>query len=194
MQIRLANRDDITAILAISNWAAEHTAANFAIEPETREAWLASWDQTHRMHPWLVAEGDGSHVIGFAKASPHRSRCAYEWSAEVSVYVDAKHHGKGVGTALYARLIEILKAQNYVTLLAGITVPNPASEALHKAFGFRRVGCFERVGWKFNAWHDVSYWELILQDRTAPPVKLRPVEEVVGDFGVENRKTVRTAR
>ncbi|MCI0674522.1 MAG: N-acetyltransferase family protein [Phycisphaerales bacterium] len=179
MHIRLAKREDVGAIVVISNWAAEHTSANFAIEPETPESWLASWEQTHRMYPWLVCEGSDRRVIGFAKGSPHRSRCAYAWSAEVSVYVDPGHHGKGAGTALYARLIELLKAQGYVTLLAGITSPNPASEKLHEAFGFRRVGCFERVGWKFDRWHDVGYWELILQEGDGVPGELRSVDEVI---------------
>ena len=177
MNIRPAHRDDVPAILEISNWAAIHTPANFAIEPETLDSWLQSFDQTHRMHPWLVAQEPGGAVAGFAKASPHRGRCAYAWSAEVSVYVHPHHHRKGIGTALYAELIPILKAQGYVTLIAGITLPNPASQKLHESFGFRRIGVFDRIGWKFGQWHDVGYWEMFLDSSGRAPGTIRSVEE-----------------
>jgi L-amino acid N-acyltransferase YncA len=180
MHIRLSQESDIAAILEISNWAALHTPANFAIELESLDDWLASWRDTHAQHPWLVATNDTGQVIGFAKSSPHRGRCAYAYTAEVSVYVHAEHLGRGVGRSLYARLIPILKSQGYVTLLAGITTPNPASERLHASFGFTRIGVFQRVGWKFNRWHDVSYWQLALQDAQAmPPTRILSVEEVV---------------
>lgn len=179
MRVRSVQRDDLPAIVAISNWAAEHTAANFAIEPESLESWVKSWEQTQRMYPWLVAELDGGPIIGFAKASSHKGRCAYAWTAEVSVYVHPEHHGQGIGTKLYGKLIPILKAQGYVTLLAGITSPNPASEKLHRTFGFRRVGVFERVGWKFNQWHNVGYWEVLLRDGDAEPLPVRTVADYI---------------
>jgi len=177
MHVRLANRDDIPTILDISNWAALNTPANFAIEPEPLSHWLHSYEQTHRMFPWLVSD-EGGVVTGFAKASPHRGRCAYAWTAEVSVYVDSTRHGRGIGTALYARLIPMLKAQGYVTLVAGITTPNPASQRLHEAFGFKRIGAFHRVGWKFGCWHDVSYWELFLREGPSAPGTILTVEDV----------------
>lgn len=177
MNIRLATRDDLLPIVDISNWAAIHTPANFAIEPETLSSWMQSFDQTRAMYPWLVAVNNDNQVIGFAKASPHRGRCAYAWTAEVTVYIDHQHHRQGIGTALYELLMPLLKAQGYVTLIAGITVPNPASERLHETFGFKRCATFERVGWKFDQWHDVGYWELILTD--GPPAKIRPVADVL---------------
>ncbi|MHC4220358.1 MAG: GNAT family N-acetyltransferase [Planctomycetota bacterium] len=177
--IRLATIEDLGGILAISNWAAEHTAANFAIVPETPESWRSDWDGTHEMFPWLVATDDGGAVIGFAKASPWKGRCAYNWSAETTVYVHPDHHGRGLGTALYERLIHTLEAQGYRTLLGGITVPNPASVRLHESLGFRRVALLEQVGWKFDAWHDVGYWELKLHDEASPPGDIRPVADVI---------------
>ena len=176
--VRLAAERDIPAVLAISNWAALHTSANFAIEPEPLMDWLAAWRQTQARYPWFIAEAqpDG-RIVGFAKASPHRGRCAYAYTAEVSVYVHADAHGRGVGTALYQRLIPTLQAQGYITLLAGITSPNPASERLHAAFAFQPVGVFERVGWKFNRWHDVGYWELILSDAASPQARILSVHE-----------------
>lgn len=177
MPVRLATANDIPAVLAISNWAAEHTPANFAIQPESLDDWLDSFKQTSRMFPWLVAD-EAADIVGFAKASPHRGRCAYAWTAEVSVYVHPDHHGRGVGRSLYRELISLLERQGYVTLLAGITAPNPASEALHRSFGFRKVGSLERVGWKFNRWHDVGWWELFLRPADQPPGTIRPVLEI----------------
>jgi phosphinothricin acetyltransferase len=176
--IRLAVRDDVPAVLAIANRAAEETAANFAVEPETLEAWDGDFVATHERFPWLVAVDDAGAVLAFARASPHRGRCAYAYSAEVTVYVLPEHHGRGLGRALYGRLIPLLAAQGFVTLLAGIALPNPASVRLHESFGFRRVGVFERVGRKFDRWHDVGYWQLALRDDDAPPAPLRPVRDV----------------
>ena len=178
-RIRLAGEEDLPAILAISNWAAKHTAANFAVEPERLEDWRKDWLTTRREYPWLVSVDGGGEVVGFAKASPWKGRCAYNWTAEVTVYVRSEHHRQGRARALYGRLIEVLKAQGYRTLLAGITTPNPASVRLHESFGFHRVGGFQRVGWKFGSWHDVGYWEAILDADPGPPAQIRPVEEAL---------------
>jgi phosphinothricin acetyltransferase len=180
--IRLATRDDLPTILDISNWAALNTPANFAIEPETLQSWQQSYDTTHTMFPWLVACDGDLAVIGFAKASPHKGRCAYAWTAEVSVYIHPNYHGRGLGTALYGALIPMLKSQGYVTLLAGITTPNPSSEKLHASVGFMRIGAFERVGWKFGRWHNVSYHELFLTTADTPPGRIRPVSEVLAQL------------
>jgi L-amino acid N-acyltransferase YncA len=175
--IRLAEREDLPAIVAISNWAAVNTLANFATEPELEEKWVATWEATRAVHPWLVAV-DGPRVVGFAKSGPHRARGAYAWSAEVSVYVESSMHGRGIGAALYGRFIPILREQGYVTLLAGITLPNPASTRLHEKVGFVHCGTYHRIGWKFGAWHDVGYWELHLSADGEAPRAVRPVADV----------------
>lgn len=177
--IRLATEADIEPLLAISNWAATNTPANFAIEPEPIDDWMKSWRETRERYPWLVACADAEGVLGFAKASPHRGRCAYAYTAEVSVYVHPEHHGTGIGHALYAKLIPILKKQGFATLLAGITTPNAASQRLHESFGFQRVATYQRVGWKFNRWHDVSYWQLMLRGDGAPPRMIRTVAQAM---------------
>lgn len=167
LQIRLATFDDLPAILAISNWAAANTTANFAIEPETLESWQETWNHTHETYPYFVAEDES--IIGFAKASPWKGRCAYAYSAEVTVYVHPDHHRKGIGRSLYEKLIATLKAQGYHTLLGGITQPNEASVKLHESLGFTRVALFEHIGWKFEKWHDVGYWELVVQGGDGEP-------------------------
>jgi phosphinothricin acetyltransferase len=95
----------------------------------------------------------------------------------MTVYIHADHHRRGLGKALYGKLIPILKAQGYMTLLAGITAPHPPSEKLHQAFGFTKCATFHRMGWKFGRWFDVSYWELHLQE--SEPQPLKPVREVM---------------
>lgn len=177
MRIRLADEDDLPAILEIANWAARHTTANFATEPETPAHWRAMFDATSRMHPWLVAdepESGESAVLGFSKASPWGGRCAYHWAAEVTVYVHPDHHRRGIGPALYGQLIETMQAQGYRSLLAGVTDPNPASVKLHERMGFHRAGVFRRVGWKFDQWLDVEYWQLLLDDEEESPSQPRP--------------------
>jgi phosphinothricin acetyltransferase len=176
MPTRLAHSDDLPAILANSNWAAEHTAANFAVEPETLQSWRESWEATRRTHPWFVAVDSSGAVLGFSKASPWKGRCAYHWAVETSVYVRHDHHGCRIGHALYRALLSTLAAQGYHVALGGITLPNPASVRLHESFGFRRVAVLERIGWKFGRWHDVGYWELIL--RQGEPGPIRPVADV----------------
>jgi phosphinothricin acetyltransferase len=179
LPVSLAERADLPAIVDISNWAAAHTTANFATEPESAQSWLATWEQTAAQHPWLVVREAGQ-VIGFARSGPHRARGAYAWSADVSVYVHPDHHRRGVGSALYRVFLPTLRAQGYVTAIAGITSPNPGSERLHASFGFERCATFARIGWKFDAWHDVGYWSLALRPLAddTPPRRIRPVAAV----------------
>lgn len=127
-----------------------------------------------RTHPWLVLERGGS-VAGYAYACPHRERAAYRWAADVSVYVAAEHRRAGVGRALYEALFALLRDQGLRAAVAGITLPNPASVALHEALGFALVGVYPAIGWKAGAWRDVGWWQLELLARgDEPPAEPRP--------------------
>jgi L-amino acid N-acyltransferase YncA len=112
-------------------------------------------------HPWLVAELDGA-VAGYAYACAYQQRPAYRWAVNVSVYVDGAHRGRGLGRALYTELFDRLRAQRFRLACAGITIPNPASIALHESLGFTRVGLSPGIGWKDGAWRDVGIWQLEL--------------------------------
>jgi L-amino acid N-acyltransferase YncA len=112
-------------------------------------------------HAWLIAEADGE-FLGYAYASPHRTREAYQTSVDVAVYVATAAAGCGVGKALYAALFSALAAKGYHAAYAGIAMPNPASEALHKACGFTPVGVYREVGWKLGAWRDVGWWQRLI--------------------------------
>lgn len=119
-------------------------------------------------YPWLVAEAAGQ-VVGYAYASAHRERAAYRWAADAAVYVGADQRGRGVGGALYRALFELLAGQGIRTVCAGITLPNPASVALHESVGFEPVGVFRRIGFKQGRWHDVGWWQLQLPGGDAEP-------------------------
>ena len=179
--IRLAERGDVDAVLAISNAAAATSIANFALTAEPLAAWLTTYDETATRYPWFVAT-TGTAIVGFAKASPWSGRCAYEYAAEITVYVDPDHHRRGIGRLLYERLLPTLRAQGYHRVLAGIALPNPASVHLHEACGLRRIGTLERVGWKFGAWHDVGYWQGDLQTDVETPTPVRSVASVLSEM------------
>jgi phosphinothricin acetyltransferase len=121
---------------------------------------------------------DATAIAGFAKASPWKGRCAYAHSAETTVYLAADARGRGVGRALYEKLFAMLRAQGFRTLLAGITLPNEPSVRLHESMGMKRIALLERVGWKFDRWHDVGYWQVHLGESDEAPSPIRTVLEV----------------
>lgn len=163
-------------IAEISNWAILNTCANFQIRPTSAEAELADWNATRELCPWFVATS-GHRIIGFARAARWKGRCAYDWTAEIAVYVSPDHHRRGVGRELYEALFALLRRQGYRSLLAGIALPNAASVALHEAMGMRHVGTLERVGYKMGRWIDVGYWQAGFAGSGLSPTPLRSVSE-----------------
>jgi phosphinothricin acetyltransferase len=125
-----------------------------------------------RTHAWLVHESDGQ-VVGYAYGGPMKARAAYRWSCEVSVYLDPSLRRTGAGRALYEALFTHLAERGYRTAVAGMTLPNPASEGLHRAVGFEPVGVFRGVGWKHGAWHDVAWMQRPLAAGAGPPAEPR---------------------
>ena len=110
----------------------------------------------------ITFEEENGLVTGYAYASAWKTRSAYRFAVESTVYVAADHCGRGIGTRLYRALIAALREQNVHYVTGGIALPNPASVALHERLGFRKNGHFSEVGFKFGRWVDVGYWELIL--------------------------------
>jgi L-amino acid N-acyltransferase YncA len=135
------------------------TAASFEEHPPAAQEIRRRIEQAY---VWLVAEHEG-RVMGYAYGGRFAQRAAYRWSAETTVYVSASHHRAGVGRALYTELLERLRALGLWTLCAGVTQPNAASDALHRAMGFVEVGTYRRIGFKLGAWWDVSWWQLDLR-------------------------------
>ena len=113
--------------------------------------------------PWLVAEIDGA-VAGYAYATKWRVRHAYRFSVETTVYLAPASAGRGRGTSLYRALIDRLRDGGFHLAIGGIALPNPASIALHEKLGFEKVAEFREVGFKFDRWTDVGYWQLKLEE------------------------------
>jgi phosphinothricin acetyltransferase len=179
--IRLATEQDAAQIQAIYASIVRETAISFEFDPPTVEEMRQRIRKTLERLPWLVYEDRGA-ILGYVYASPHRERAAYQWSVDVSVYVRADARRSGVGRALYTSLFRLLALQGYYNAYAGISLPNPASVSLHESLGFRPVGVFQAVGYKFGKWHDVGWWQLALQDRPAspkPPVPYQSLCEAV---------------
>jgi phosphinothricin acetyltransferase len=116
----------------------------------------------------------GGQIAGYVYASRHRERAAYRWTVEVTVYVAAAHHRRGIGRALYTSLFAILAEQNYVKAYAGITLPNASSVALHEDLGFTLIGQYPGVGYKMGRWLDVGWWQLALRPDVTPPPEPLP--------------------
>jgi phosphinothricin acetyltransferase len=145
-------------------------ATSFEEVPPDADDFAERIERVSKVHPWLVAEREEA-VVGFAYATSHRERRAYRWSAETSVYVAERHQGDGVGRDLYRALIGLLRDQGLHVLLAGITLPNPASVGLHEALGFTQAGVYRQIGYKAGAWRDVGWWQLLLSDGGGPPAE-----------------------
>lgn len=168
---------DAAACLAIYTPFVRDTFVSFEEEVPTLDEFGGRIRSTAATHPWLVLE-DGGEVVGYAYASPHRTRAAYRWAADVAVYVAPSHRGVGAGRRLYSELLERLRRQRFQIACAGVTLPNEASVGLHRAMGFEPVGVYERIGWKRGAWRDVMWLQLELAPRTdePPPEPLPPPE------------------
>jgi L-amino acid N-acyltransferase YncA len=113
-------------------------------------------------YPWLVAETPAG-VLGYAYATAHRGRSAYRWAAETTVYVSASQHRRGIGRELYGALLPLLARQGLYVALAGITLPNDASVALHESFGFEPLGVYREIGFKRGSWLSTGWWQRQLQ-------------------------------
>jgi L-amino acid N-acyltransferase YncA len=166
--IRVVSPEDAAAILTIYAPIVRETAISFEVEPPTPVEMQQRIATTLRHLPWLVGERRGE-VLGYVYASPHRARAAYQWSVDVSVYIQAQARRTGLGRALYHALFALLSLQGLYTCYAGITLPNPASVGLHEALGFQPVGVYQAVGYKLGAWHDVGWWQRAIQPRPSLP-------------------------
>ncbi len=162
--IRLAVSADAAALLDIYAPVVRSTAISFEDEPPSSKELAKRVERTLESFPWLVCENE-SKIHGYAYATKHRSRAAYRWWVETSVYVDPEVRRSGVGQGLYLSLFEVLKLQGFVVALAGITLPNPPSVHLHEAVGFEPLAVYHQVGFKLGAWRDVGWWQRPL----APP-------------------------
>ena len=158
MPVRACTLADIPSLCGIYNHYIAHTAITFEESQVSVTDMQKRVENTMQLFPWLVYE-ENEKILGYAYASKWKDRSAYQYTAEVTVYLHPEHCGKGIGSILYTSLIEQLANKNIHSLLACIAIPNIASEKIHEQFGFRQVAHFREVGFKFGRWLDVGYWQ-----------------------------------
>ena len=164
--VRLAEAEDATAIAAIYRPYVEGTTISF--EEEAPDADEIARRMASPVHPWLVAE-EGGRVLAYASTAPMRGRRAYRWSVESGIYVDSTAQGRGIGRQLLSAQLELLERRGFVTVIAGIALPNDASVALHEKLGFKLSGIERGVGFKLGQWVDVGRWQRDLAPRVDRP-------------------------
>jgi len=160
-ELRPATADDLPAVAAIYADAVAHSHATFDTSPPADEVWQARLASTEPGDAFLVAVADTT-VLGFAYSSAHRPRPAYHRSRETTIYLAEAARGQGVGGSLYGALLDLLRADGVRTALGVVALPNEASEALHRAVGFTKVGHLAEVGHKFGRWVDVAMYQVML--------------------------------
>ncbi len=158
--IREVEIQDAKAITGIYNYYIANTVITF------EEELIGTNEINNRIQavkkaklPWLVAENKAGQVVGYAYASKWRERFSYRFSVEITVYLSPEHLNEGFGSQLYQALFSELKAKNIHSVIGGITLPNAASVAVHEKFGMKKVAHFSEVGFKFEQWLDVGYWQ-----------------------------------
>jgi L-amino acid N-acyltransferase YncA len=175
--IRIARAADSESIAEIYAPAVLERVTSFEITAPDAQEFAGRMQKVMTTYPWLVCESGGD-VIGYAYASTHNERAAYRWSVDVAVYVNGRAHRRGVGTALYTSLFDVLAVQGIRNVYAGITLPNSASVGMHRRVGFAEVGVYHHVGYKFGAWHDVAWFERSILPAEKDPAEPKPFPAV----------------
>lgn len=176
--IRPVEDRDYRPIADLTNHYILNTAVHFAEHPISADDLRADYAPTRDTHPFLVAEvpsetpNQPPRFAGFTRAYIWRSRHAYRFTAETSIYIVDDFHRTGIARALYTALLHDLRARNFRTAVAGMTLPNPASAAFHEALGFTHTATFHNVGFKFNQWHSVAFYTLDLTTLPRPLANL----------------------
>ena len=167
--IRLVRADDAAQIAATYEPIVRDTAISFELEPPDAVEVTRRIEATFAgERPWLVCARD-SEVLGYAYAGRYRERPAYMWSVESSIVVAPATRGVGVVRGLYTSLLAVLALQGFKRVYAAIAQPNDASARLHRAVGFERVGTFLDAGYKLGHWHDVEWWQCLLEAPEGSP-------------------------
>lgn len=177
MNIRIATSDDAKELLNIYKYYVENTAITFEYDVPSIEEFSGRIKNTLKKYPYLIAENEDG-IYGYAYASAFKSRQAYDWAVETSIYVKNGDSRHGVGTLLYNELEKYLKMQNIINVNACIAYPNEKSEEFHKKFGYKTIAHFTKCGYKFGKWHDMIWMEKFIGEHTDTPKSVVPFSEL----------------
>lgn len=180
-KIRFAAEKDAEAILKIYAPYIEKTAITFEYEVPPLSEFSKRIAEIQKKYPWIVYEEEGE-ILGYAYGGPEYTRAAYQWTVETSVYLSEKARGKGIGTALYEKILDILKKQNFCVCYVLINDDNEASVKLHEKFGFVKNGFRKNCGYKFGKWHSIVIMEKQLNEFSVPPKPVIPIGELDYEF------------
>ncbi len=172
--LRLARAEDAEYMLDIYATSIINSVISFEMMVPSVQDFGQRIENTLKTYPWIVL-AINDRILGYAYAGPHRAREAYQWSVETTVYVAEEARRTGVARSLYVALLTILRLQGFCCAFAGITLPNPPSVGFHEHLGFKRLGVYEKVGYKMGAWHDVGWWSYALHDVEEPPKPVVPI-------------------
>lgn len=173
INIRIATVADAKEILAIYTPYILKTSITFEYDVPSLTEFEERITNTLIKYPYLVALLENK-IVGYAYASSFKSRAAYNWSVETSIYIDETKKGMGIGKLLYQELEQILQKQNICNLCSCITYPNPQSIGFHANFGYKKVALFTKSGYKFNEWHDMVWMEKFINEHDASPSPFIP--------------------
>ena len=176
MRVRAATPDDAAAIADIYAPYVTASVVSFETEPPDAGALRGRIESAAGLYPWLVAEAADGTLLGYAYAAAFRTRPAYRFTVETTIYLREEACGRGLGARLYAPLLAILERQGFTQAIAAISLPNPASVRLHERLGFEAAGVYRQVGWKLGGWHDVGLWQRPLAPAATPPAEPRAVD------------------
>ncbi|MGI6181154.1 MAG: GNAT family N-acetyltransferase [Agathobaculum sp.] len=175
--LRVAEEKDAAAMLALYAPYVIQTTVSSEYEPPSLDEFLGRMRSYTTKLPWLVCTVDGQ-VAGYGYAAPHRTRAAYQWSVETSIYVEESWHRCGIAGAIYAALFELLAMQGYYNIFVGITSPNERSMKFHKAMGFIISGAYQESMFKFGQWRDVLWMGKSLRAHEGEPQPTVPFPEI----------------
>ena len=180
-KIRFATEKDAEEILEIYAPYIKKTAITFEYDVPSLLEFSGRIAEIQKKYPWIVYEENGK-ILGYAYGGPEYTRAAYQWTVETSVYLSEEARGKGIGTALYEKILDILKKQNFCICYAKINDDNKASIMMHEKYGFKQIGIKKNCGYKFEKWHSVVFFEKQLNEFSVPPKPIIPITELEYEF------------
>jgi L-amino acid N-acyltransferase YncA len=175
---RLITEADAVEVLEIYKPYVRDTIISFEYEVPTLDDFLRRIKVVSLEYPWLLCLQDDK-IVGYAYASKHRDRTAYQWSVDSAVYLSPAVHRKGIARILYESLFSLLRLQGFFNVYAGISLPNEKSVGFHEAMGFEEIGVYKKTGYKHGSWHNTAWFQLGLTEHLENPPKPKKISEIV---------------